>query len=98
MAEGEEQQQALARAREFADNFASHHRRGTVLVFSGLPGTGKSHLANCIARQVMASHTAFYTSAIDAVRRIRDTWRRDATQTETQGLAYAGWHRPADPR
>ena len=34
----------------------------------------------------MACHTAPYTSAIDAVRMIRNTWRRDSERTETQVL------------
>lgn len=77
---------ARAVAMEFADNFAEHTRRGTVMVFSGMPGTGKSHLAIAIARQVMQSGTALYSSAIDVVRMVRDTWRRDSAQTERQVL------------
>lgn len=80
------QERALAIATEYAANFASHLQRGTVLVFSGVPGTGKSHLAIAIAQAIMANHTALYTSAIDAVRMIRDTWRRDSPRTELQVL------------
>jgi DNA replication protein DnaC len=86
IADTDGKEKARAAAMEFANNFAQHRRRGTVAVFSGLPGTGKSHLAIAIAQQVMQHGTALYSSAIDAVRMIRDTWRRDSEQTESQVL------------
>lgn len=79
-------ERARAAAMEFAANFKTHRRNGTFMVFSGKPGTGKSHLAISIAQEIMAGHTALYTSAIDAVRMIRDTWRRDSNKTERQVL------------
>ncbi|MBG6222776.1 MULTISPECIES: ATP-binding protein [unclassified Janthinobacterium] len=84
--ENDAQERALCVAMEFAGNFDAHRRSGTVIVFSGVPGTGKSHLAIAIAQAVMSGHTALYTSAIDAVRMIRNTWRRDSERTETQVL------------
>lgn len=86
IADTEAKDRALTVATEFAQNFDQHKRNGTVVVFSGLPGTGKSHLAIAIAQAVMAKHTALYTSAIDAVRMIRETWRRDSDKTETEVL------------
>ena len=86
IADTDEKENALSIAMEFAQNFTAHKACGTVAVFSGLPGTGKSHLAIAIAQQIMSGHTALYTSAIDAVRMIRDTWDRKSAQTETQVL------------
>lgn len=86
IADTDEKENALSIAMEFAQNFDIHRAKGTVAVFSGLPGTGKSHLAIAIAQQIMSGHTALYTSAIDAVRMIRDTWDRKSAQTETQVL------------
>lgn len=82
--DGKDRSRAVAM--EFAANFAKHSNAGTFAVFSGKPGTGKSHLAIAIAQDVMKSGTALYTSAIDAVRMIRDTWRRESEKTETQVL------------
>lgn len=87
IAETDRQEKALALAMEFASNFKEHAKVGTTAVFSGLPGTGKSHLAIAIAQEVMKSTTVLYTSAIDAVRMIRDTWRKDSQYTESQVLA-----------
>lgn len=87
IAENDKQEKALAVAMEFARNFKHHAAVGTTAVFSGLPGTGKSHLAIAIGQEVMKQTTVLYTSAIDAVRMIRDTWRRDSQYTESQVLA-----------
>lgn len=86
VAGNDKQEKALAVAMEFAQNFGDHLKKGTVAVFSGLPGTGKSHLAIAIAQTVMKDGTALYTSAIDAVRMVRDTWRKGSERTETQVL------------
>lgn len=86
VAAGDAQERALSIAMEFASNFGTHLSRGTVLIMSGMPGTGKSHLAIAIAQAIMDTHTALYTSAIDAVRMIRNTWRRDSPRTETEVL------------
>jgi len=93
VADSQDKEKALTTAMEFAHNFDQHYRSGTVVVFSGMPGTGKSHLAIAIAQAVMDQHTALYTSAIDAVRMIRDTWRRGSDKTETEVLnLLAGVH------
>lgn len=82
----DKQEKALSIAMEFAAKFPKHLEVGTIMVFSGLMGTGKSHLATAIAQEVMKAETVLYTSAIDAVRMIRDTWRRDSERTESQVL------------
>ena len=81
------QEAALAIAMEFANHFDTHAACGTTAVFSGLPGTGKSHLAIAAGQEIMKKTTVLYISAIDAVRMIRDTWRRDAPRTESQVIA-----------
>ena len=86
VADTDGKEKARAVAMEFASNIKSHSEKGTVMVFSGQPGTGKSHLAIAIAQSVMHQRTVLYISAIDAVRMIRNTWRRDSEQTETQVL------------
>ncbi|CAH0532181.1 DnaC-like protein [Ralstonia phage UAM5] len=86
-----EQEHAVAVAREFADNFwAKHAPAGTFLVFGGNPGTGKSHLAIAAAQQVMQRGTAMYLDAMDLIRRVRATWRKDAEQTEEDVLRMLG--------
>jgi len=82
----DEMERARSVAMEFARNFDAHAKAGTALVFLGKIGTGKSHLALAIASAIMPTYTAMYTSAIDAVRMVRDTWRRNSDKSESQVL------------
>jgi len=86
-----EQKHALTVAREFAANFYRDHLpHGTVLVFGGNPGTGKSHLALAILQQVMKRHTGMYLDAMSLIRRVRATWRRDSPETEDDVITTLG--------
>lgn len=85
-AETPDQVKAKEIATEFAANFADHRKRGTSVVFSGNPGTGKSHLAIAILKHAMKTGTGMYMNALDMVRMVRDTWRRDSARSENQVL------------
>jgi DNA replication protein DnaC len=82
----EPQQEALKVAREFAENFEDHRRRGSTLILSGLPGTGKSHLAAAVLQALMPRHCGLYTTCMNVIRNIRGTWRKDSERSETQVL------------
>lgn len=86
LADTEGKRNALKVAMDFAANFSDHYREGTTVVFSGKPGTGKSHLAIAAAMLIMGSGTAMYLNALDLVRMVRDTWRRDSEMTESAVL------------
>lgn len=80
-----EKANALRVSREYAESFKEALEVGRSLVFCGTPGTGKTHLAIGIAKRVIeAGHTAAFITVMNAIRRIRDTYRRDSTETETQ--------------
>jgi DNA replication protein DnaC len=83
----DEQRQALAIVRDFADRFEQNRKRGLGLVLSGMPGTGKSHLAAAVLQTVLSADVRYLT-CLDLIRAVRDTWRRDSDKTETQVLAY----------
>ncbi|MFP4104844.1 MAG: ATP-binding protein [Phycisphaerae bacterium] len=86
-AENEGQRRALASATRYADQFDDALDNGTNLILAGTPGTGKTHLAIGIAWQVMdAGHTAAFTTTMDAIRRVRETYSRDSRETERQAL------------
>ncbi|MFY4709932.1 ATP-binding protein [Burkholderia glumae] len=87
VADTEPKRAALRVAREFADAFPEHLKNGTTIVFSGKPGTGKSHLAIAAAMVVMQRHTAMYINALDMIRMVRATWRRDSEVSESTVLA-----------
>lgn len=81
---------ALTVCRDFAENFAENARKGAGLILAGPPGTGKSHLAAAIL-QTVPTRDVRYTTCMDLIRSVRDTWRRDSERSETQVLSYLQW-------
>lgn len=84
------------RAKEFALKFsadlAEKAENGRSAIFCGMPGNGKTHLACAIAKAaIYANRSAHFTTAIRLVRRIKDTWRKDAEETETQAIEFFTW-------
>lgn len=77
---------ALQIARDYASGFDEHYKRGTGLIFSGLPGTGKSHLASAILQGIMPKYNGMYTTCMGIIRSVRGTWRRDSESSETEVL------------
>lgn len=76
-------QHSLDLSMQFANSFDEKLKNGASMVFSGTPGTGKSHLACAIAQHVMeAGYTAIYLTAMDLIRLVRSTWRRDSERSE----------------
>lgn len=86
VADTEDKRRALTVARDFAEQFEANARRGSGLVFAGLPGTGKSHLAASIMLHLVDSHSVRYTTCMGLIRMVRDTWRRDSEISERQVL------------
>jgi len=77
---------ALTAARKYAEAFDSQSRQGRSLVLAGGPGTGKTHLATAIGQHVIREFQAavMFDTVSHALRRIKDTYRRDSEQTETE--------------
>lgn len=74
LAETPEQQRALRTCQAYADGFAGHLERGTGLVLSGKPGTGKSHLATAILKAILPQHVGVYLTMMDLVHLLRAGW------------------------
>jgi DNA replication protein DnaC len=85
-AETDAQREALRVARHFVEHFEEQARRGQGLIFSGLPGTGKSHLAAAILQAIMPRHVGLYATCMNLIRAVRGTWRRDSERGETEVL------------
>lgn len=80
------QANALAVASGYANNFAENARRGNGLILSGLPGTGKSHLAAAILQAIMPANCGLYTTCMNVIRAVRGTWRKDSERSESEVL------------
>ncbi|MCW5319650.1 DNA replication protein DnaC [Verminephrobacter aporrectodeae subsp. tuberculatae] len=75
IADTDAQRHALGVAREFAENFPEHARRGSTRVFAGNVGTGKGHLAMSVAKHVMEQgHSVFFATAREIVLMLRARW------------------------
>jgi DNA replication protein DnaC len=60
-------------------------------VFSGLPGTGKSHLAAAIMISLIdGKRQVQYVACMAMIRAVRDTWRKGAEQSERSVIAHFG--------
>lgn len=89
VAETPEQHRALAFANSYADGFDDVLKTGKSAIFTGMFGTGKTHLACGIGLRIMQrdSRTVLFTTTLRAIRRIKETWHKSATETETQAIA-----------
>ena len=82
-----EQQHAFRIATDFASNFEAHYKKGSWLVFSGLPGTGKSHLAAGILQAIMPAYLGKYFTCMEVIQYIRSTWRKESEASEVDVLS-----------
>jgi len=88
VARTEGQQRALAFAQSYADGFDDALKAGRCALFVGKPGTGKTHLAVGIGLQIMArnARSVLFSTVMRAVRRVKDTWSRGSTQSESEAI------------
>jgi len=75
---------ALEFAQAYADGFDEIQKTGRSAIFCGKPGTGKTHLAVGIGLHAMTlGKLVLFTTVQRAVRRVKDSWRKDAQESET---------------
>lgn len=84
IAETQSQKRALMICQRYVASFTDKAAKtGACLVFSGKPGTGKSHLACGAAQEVIKQGcTALYVTAGEIFRRVKATYRDKAKEDE----------------
>jgi DNA replication protein DnaC len=91
----EQQEKALSICTAYANDFDHVLENGSSLIFSGKPGTGKTHLAAGIGLKVAKDYRkdVLFSTVMRVVRRIKDTWgRKDAgVYRESEGEAIAAF-------
>jgi DNA replication protein DnaC len=85
-ADSEPQKYALTVARDYLENFSTHAKKGEGLILSGMPGTGKSHLAGGILQGLLPKQVGLYTTCMNIIRAVRGTWRKDSERSESEVL------------
>lgn len=85
-ADSPEQTRALSIAKDYVNLWEQNLKKGAWLVFSGLPGTGKSHLATAILQAILPRHVGRYMTCMELIQALRATWRKDSVQSEVDLL------------
>ena len=82
------QKRILATARKFVTTWGEQSAKGTSLIFTGGPGTGKTHVACAIGKALMENNLAavWFGTITEAMRSIKDTYRKDSERTEQQAI------------
>jgi DNA replication protein DnaC len=88
VADTDEKRRALAFATRYAEEFDDILATGRSALFLGKPGTGKTHLASAIGLMVMeGGYSVLFMTVMRAIRRVKDTWSRNAAETEGDAVA-----------
>ena len=89
VAENPGQKRALEFALAYADGFDDVLKTGRSAIFVGKPGTGKTHLSAGIGLRIMHrdNRTVLFTSVLRAIRRVKESWRRDSQESESDVVA-----------
>lgn len=83
-ADNDGQKRALTFCRTYAAQFDEVLKTGRSAIFCGKPGTGKTHLANGIAIEIMKTgKLALFITAQRAIRRIKDSWSMESVESES---------------
>jgi DNA replication protein DnaC len=78
---------ALSVAQRYAHEFNQPQAKGRSLVFCGNVGNGKTHLAIGIAHELIQQlRYPLFVSVLNAVRHVKDTWRKDSPRSESQAI------------
>jgi DNA replication protein DnaC len=85
-ADSDDQKAAMQVAMDFAEAFDARKKSGDSLIFAGRPGTGKGHLAAAVMRKLIPEYLPIYTTCLDMIRSVRETWRKDSRHSESQVL------------
>lgn len=86
-AETEGQRLALRTATRFAESVIGTPTRGVSLVMCGSPGTGKTHLACAIGRELTNNlRSVLFTTVLSAIRHVKETYRRDSERSESDAI------------
>ena len=87
VADTTDKRRVLGDAIAYAQSVDAALETGKSLIFIGGVGAGKTHVSVGIAQSFMQSgKTVRFSRAVKVVRRIRDSWRKESSETEEQAI------------
>lgn len=90
VADSKHKKEALDFSKAFAVGFKESP--GKCAVFVGKPGTGKTHLSVAIGLHLLNNSVSVrFCTAIRAIRRIKESWGKNAEETESQAVNSLVW-------
>lgn len=89
-AESNKQERVLKAVQFYADTICGEKPTGAGLILAGRPGTGKTHLACALAAHAIHEKdmSPIFVTASKMIRKIRETYRRDAEHTEQEVINH----------
>ncbi|PUB87047.1 MAG: ATP-binding protein [gamma proteobacterium symbiont of Ctena orbiculata] len=85
---GTSQKVARSTCELYADQFRAMKGNGVCMILTGSPGTGKTHLAVSVLRNVIDSgNTGLFVSVSEMLRKIRNTYAKGSKQTEEEAFS-----------
>ncbi|MBL4866383.1 MAG: ATP-binding protein [Pseudomonadales bacterium] len=80
-----DKKRVLEAVRKYSENFKEAQDLGRCLILTGKTGTGKTHLVNALANDLVARNYApVFITVLDLVNSIKKTWRRDSERSEDE--------------
>lgn len=73
---------AIDTARKYLLKITSESNQGANLILSGLPGTGKTHIACAIGREFCNHGRVLFVTVSEVIRKIRTSYRQGSEKTE----------------
>jgi len=79
---------ALKVSQKYTDGFQDRLKTGGSLVFCGLPGTGKTHLACAIGNKLLKDAISVkYATVFTALSNVKSTFSKNSEKTEREAMA-----------